>query len=82
VEKCKLLGHIISKDRILVDTSMIEEIEKIPLPKYTKFLQSFFGKINFIRRFIPIFAEIVKLLIYLLKKHVLFEWDNDCKRSF
>jgi hypothetical protein len=76
------LGHVISKDEILVDYSRIEAIEKISLPKDRKDLQFFFGKVNFIRRFIPNFVEIVKPLIYLLKKDVPFEWENNGKRDF
>jgi hypothetical protein len=82
VDKGKLLGHIISKDGISVDPSRIEAIKKIPLPKDKKSLQSFFGKINFIRRFIPNFTEIVKPLNHLLKKDARFEWDDDGKKDF
>jgi hypothetical protein len=42
VDKGKLLGHIISKDDILIDPSRIEAIKKISLPKDKKALQSFF----------------------------------------
>jgi hypothetical protein len=57
VDKGKLLGHIISKDGISIDPSRIEAIKKIPLPKDKKALQSFFGQINFIRRFILNFVR-------------------------
>jgi len=67
-----LLGYITSKDGISVDPSRSEAIENIPLPKDRKVLQSFFGKVNFIRRSIPNFVEIVKPLNYLLKKDVIF----------
>jgi hypothetical protein len=72
VEKGKLLVHIISNDGISVDPSIIEAIDNIPLPKDKNFLQSFFGKIKFIRRFIPNFPKIVKPLNRLLKKDVCF----------
>jgi hypothetical protein len=60
VDKGKLLEHIISKDEISVDPSRIEAIEKIPLPNDKKDLQFLFGKVDFIRRFIPNFIEIVR----------------------
>jgi hypothetical protein len=72
VDKGKLLGHIISKYGISIDLTRIEAIKEIPLPKEMKSLQSFFGQINFIRRFIPKFSEIVKPLNRLLKKDVCF----------
>jgi hypothetical protein len=65
-----------------VDPSRIEAIEKIPLPKDKKSLQSFFGNINFIRRFIPSFTEIVKPINHSLKKDARFEWDDDGKKDF
>jgi hypothetical protein len=76
------LRLIISKDGILVGPSIIESIKKIPLPKYKKYLQSFFRKINFVRRFNPNFTEIVKPLNRLLKKDAHFQWDNDGKKDF
>jgi hypothetical protein len=45
-------------------------------------LQYLFGKINFIRRFIPIFFEIAKPLNHLLKKDACFEWDDGSKMDF
>ena len=53
LEEGKLLGHIISKDGIRIDPSRIESILKISHPRNIKELQSFIGKINFLRRFIP-----------------------------
>jgi hypothetical protein len=67
VDKGKLLGNIILKYDILIDPSRNEAIKKIPLPKDKKALQSFFREINFIRRFIPNFAKIVKPLNRFLK---------------
>jgi hypothetical protein len=65
-----------------VDPERIESIKKIPPPTSKKSLQSFFGKINFIRRFIPNFVEKVKPMNALLKKYALFRWDDDNIRSF
>jgi hypothetical protein len=82
VDKGKLLGHIISKYGITIDPARVESIKKIPLPKDKKALQSFFGQINFVRRFILNFVEIVKPLNRLLKKDAHFEWENEGKLSF
>eukprot|EP00253_Pinus_taeda_P007863 PITA_07863 len=78
----KLLGHIISKEGIKIDPERIEEIQKIPLPHNLKSLQSFLGKINFIRRFIPNYAEIAKPIQNLLKKDAKFVWQEEGKRAF
>ena len=45
-------------------------------------LQSFQGKANFLRRFIPNYAEITKGFIRLLKKDAPFLWDDESQRSF
>jgi hypothetical protein len=82
IDKGKLLGHIVSKDGIFVNPSRIEAIKRVLPPKNKKYLQSFFGKINLIRRFIPNFAEIVKPMNPLLKKDALFRWDNRVNKYF
>jgi hypothetical protein len=82
VDKWKLLGHIISKDEISFDPSRTEAIKKIILPKDKNTLQYFFGKINFLRRFISNFNEVVKPLNHLLKNDVPFKWDDHIKRDF
>jgi hypothetical protein len=76
------LGHIVSRDRIKIDPSMVEAIDTINIPRNVKEIQSFLGKINFLRRFIPNFAEIVKLITYMLKKNNEVKWTAEAKASF
>jgi hypothetical protein len=45
-------------------------------------LQLLFGKINFIRRFIPNFAEITKPISRMLKKDIDFRWNDEGKQDF
>jgi hypothetical protein len=37
-------------------------------------MQSFLGKINFVRRFVPSFVETVKPLQDMIKKDIEFKW--------
>ena len=60
VTKGKLLGHIVSKKGISIDSERIKAIEQIPLPHNKKGMQSFMGTINFVRRFVPDFTKMVK----------------------
>jgi hypothetical protein len=53
MEEGKPLGHIISKEGIKVYPSRVEGILKICIPRSKKEVQSFLGKVNFMRRFIP-----------------------------
>ena len=82
VTKGKFLGHIISKDGLKIDPERVEAIQKIPLPRNIKTLQSFLGKINFLRRFIPNYAEIAKPIQTLLKKDVKFVRGKEGRIGF
>lgn len=76
VTEGKLLSHIISKDGIKIDPRRVEAIQKGSLPYNLKSLSSFLGKTNFIRRFIPNYAEVAKLIQSILKKDVKFLWKD------
>ena len=82
IEEGNLLGHIINKDRVKIDPERIEAIQKIPLPRNVKGLESFNGHINFIRRFIPNLAELMKPMQALLKKNVKFIWTDEGRNAF
>jgi len=76
-----LLFHI-SKHGIWVDTERTKAIMKIPPSHSKKYMQSFFRKINFVRRFIPYFDEIMKPLQQMIKKYVQFKWTFVEKEAF
>jgi hypothetical protein len=78
----KLLGHIVSRDGIRIDPKRIEAINTINIPRNVKEIQSFLGTINFLRRFIPNFAEIVKLITGMLKKDSGVNWTTEARASF
>jgi hypothetical protein len=82
LEEGKLLGHIISKDEIKIDPSRIEAIQKLEHPRNIKELQSFIEKINFLRRFIPNLAELLRNITNMLKKDVKIKWDTESRQSF
>jgi hypothetical protein len=78
----KLLGHIVSRYGIKIDPKRVEAIDTINIPRNVKYIQSFLGKIFFLRRFIPNFVEIVKLITYMLKKNNKVKWKTEAKASF
>ena len=45
-------------------------------------MQSFLGKINFVRRFISNFTEVVKPLQEMIKKDTNFKWTKERKEAF
>jgi ribonuclease HI len=82
VTEGKLLGHIISKEGVKLDPERVEAISRVPLPPTKKALQSFLGQTNFVHRFIPNYAEIMKPIYKLLKKDVKFEWKEESRQAF
>ena len=68
MEEGKLLGHIISEKGIKIDPDRVATIHQIGLPRNKKEIQSFLGKVNFLRRFITNFVEVVKYINSMLKK--------------
>ena len=82
LEEGKLLGHIISEEGIKIDPQRIEGILQISHPRNIKELQSFIGKINFLRRFIPNLAELLKEITNMLRKEVGVKWTIEAKKYF
>ena len=82
MEEGKLLGHIISKQGIKVDSNKVKRILKIGIPRSKKEVQSFLGKVNFLRRFIPNLAEIIKNITNMLKKGNEIKWVPKARKSF
>jgi hypothetical protein len=64
----KLLGNIVSVEGVNIDPNRVEAIQTLSLPRSNKEVQSFLGKINFIRRFVSNFAEMVNLITTMLRK--------------
>jgi hypothetical protein len=82
MQEGKLLGHIVSKDRIKVDPKLFEAIDLINIPRIRKEIQYFLEKIHFFRRFIPNFVEIIKLITNMVKKDNEVKWTVEAKSYF
>ena len=74
IQEVKILGHIISVEGIKVDPKRIEGILIISHPRNLKELQSFIGKINFLRRFIPNLVELLRNIKNMLKNETEVKW--------
>ena len=82
MEEGTLLGFVISPEGITIDLGRIEAIKAIVLPHNKKAMQSFLGKINFVRRFISDFAKIVKPLQEMIRKYFNFKWAKERREAF
>ena len=82
MEEGKLLGHIVSVEGVRIDPSRMEAIRILSLPRLKKEVQAFLGKINFLRRFISNFAELVKHITTMLKKGNEVKWTTEPRESF
>jgi hypothetical protein len=68
VTTSKLLGHIVFDSGISIDPERVIAIQNLQAPSSKKKIQSFMGKINFVRIFIPDFSRMVKPIHNILKK--------------
>jgi hypothetical protein len=78
----KLLGHIVSAEGLKIDPSRVEAIKTLSLPMSKKEIQSFLGNINFLRRFISNFVELVKFIISMLRKGNEVKWTQGARSYF
>eukprot|EP00253_Pinus_taeda_P007131 PITA_07131 len=76
------LQAIFMRSGIRVDPSKVEAIIKLPPPLTLCQLQSLQEKANFLRRFIPNYAEITKGFTRLLKQNTPFFCDEIAHKSF
>jgi hypothetical protein len=77
-----ILDHIVSKEGVKIESERVEAIKQISHPKNKKKVQYFLGKINFLRRFVPNFTEMVKHITNMLKRDHEFKWTTKAKEYF
>jgi hypothetical protein len=78
----KMLGFIVSNEGMIIDPKRTQVISKLPAPSSKKSMQSFLGQINFVRRFVPSFSEMVRPLQNLIKKDVQYHWGLQESQAF
>ena len=82
MEEGTFIDFLISPEGITIDPRRIEAIKAIVLPHNKRAIQYFLGKINFVRRFISDFMEIVKPLQEMIKKDFNFKWTKERREAF
>ena len=82
VQEIKFLGLLISTEGLRMNPSKVDAVVDWSTPINLKETQSFVGFCNFYRRFIKDFSKIVKSLVRLTRKDVIFEWSTACQQAF
>jgi hypothetical protein len=76
------LGHIISKEGIVVDPEKVEAIQEWSVPRNVVEVRYFMGLVGYYRRFIDGFSRIAHSITSLERKEKKFQWTEECERSF
>ena len=82
LEKVVFLGHVVSKDGIMVDPAKIESVSQWQKPKNVSEVRSFLGLAGYYRRFVEGFAKIALPMTQLTRKNHKFLWTEACEESF
>jgi hypothetical protein len=78
----KILGHIISIGGINIDLERVDVIQQFGIPRNKKAIQSFIGKIIFLRNFVPYFAKIIRPITNMLNKEDDIKWSKEAISFF
>jgi len=73
-----LLGHIVCKQALMVDTAKIDIIVILPPPNTVRQLRNTLGHTRYYKKFIKGYAQITTPMENLLKKDVTFQWHEEC----
>ena len=82
VQETKFLGLLVSIDGLRMDPAKIQAVVDWATPTNLKEVQAFIGFCNFYRRFIRDFSKIVKPMISLTGKGIIFDWSPACQEAF
>ncbi|RDX58429.1 Retrovirus-related Pol polyprotein from transposon 17.6, partial [Mucuna pruriens] len=82
LESVVFLGFVVCSKGISVDEEKIKAIREWPTPKNANEVRSFHGLTSFYRRFVKNFSSIVEPLNELVKKNVVFKWDDVHEKTF
>ena len=82
LRQVSFLGHVVSKDEILVDPTKIQGVTKWKGPTTVTEIQSFLRLADYYRRFVQDFSRIASPLTQLTKRGVPFVWNDTCKANF
>ncbi|KAI5652374.1 hypothetical protein M9H77_29561 [Catharanthus roseus] len=81
-EEVLFLGHKIKGGKLMMEDTKVQAIQRWEPPTKVHELRSFFGLVNYYRRFIKGYSARAAPLTDLLKKNRPWAWSEDCQRAF
>ena len=80
----EFLGHVVGNGTQRPQVDKLTKILKLEIPKTKKQVQSLLGLLNYYRKFIPNFAQLLKPITDLVKKNKpnKVQWNEQCSGSF
>jgi hypothetical protein len=82
VQELPYLGHVIGSECNRPQERHLQQIQDAPTPRTKKQLQSFLGLANWVREYVPRFAETAAPLTDLLHKGKPFKWTPAIQEAF
>ena len=82
VQKTEFLRLIIAQDQVKMDHKKVSAIKDWPVLTSKKQLWGFLGFLNFYRRFMQNFVQIVQPLNALMSIKKEFKWTKECQEAF
>ena len=76
------LGHRVTEEGLLPDSSLLAAIREIPPPETATEVRSFLGLAGYYRHYVKGFAAIAAPLHALTRKDAVFHWSEDCQAAF
>lgn len=81
-KKIKILGHVVTNNKVTLDTDKVNTIQKWKSPTNVSQLRSALGLLGYYRRFVKDFSKIAEPMNKLLKKGEVWNWSEDCEKAF
>ena len=82
VDTVQYLGHIVSASSVAPDPDKIKRMVDMAAPRNVTEVRSFLNFAGYYRRFIRDFAKFTVPIATLLKKDVVFSWNDECEKAF
>ena len=82
MESGVLLGHVVSRSGLQVDSDKVQVILTLVAPKTVREVRGFLGCVGYYRRFIDNYAKVATPLTELLKQETEFIWTERRQKAF